>query len=217
MQAREKGAEQEGASGDSDPRPHVFRGKVGSSKKGSMLDPYGSQPDWWQLAQSSRASGHKGDGNLVFADNPNYKGEASRGESAGHKVRNGKATHNTDSSNNQMVQKELVDVVNHMLGKDGVPGLKSININSTNSGEHSKNSRHYKGGAIDINRINNAPVTRADRDLVKRINQWLIDNGYGADNGWENLNPKTDPEEHYNHFHLGMPLGRLNNQWKRYK
>ena len=98
-----------------------------------------------------------------------------------------------------------------------MPGLKSININSTNSGKHSKNSRHYKGGAIDINRVNDAPVTRADRALVKRVNQWLIDNGYGADDGWENLNPKTDPKGHSNHFHFGMPRERLNNQWKKYK
>jgi hypothetical protein len=117
-----------------------------------------------------------------------------------------------------MVQKELVDVVNHMLGKDGVPGLKSININSTNSGTHSENSRHYKGGAIDINRINNKRVDdHAAKDLVKEINKWLEEKGYSSEFGWENRNPETDPKRHSNHFHLGMPLGRLNNQWKRYK
>lgn len=166
-------------------------------------DHYGDKPDWWQLAQSSRVSGHKGDGNLVFVDNPKKQGVDKRGEFAGHRIRNDKVTFDRNSQPDAPVQKDIVDTVNKMLDpKGGVKGLKSININSTTGGQHSKESRHYKGAAIDIDAINGQAVN-ADNPMVKKVQEWLESNGF-ADQ--ENVGPTWRNRKvggHNKHLHYG--------------
>jgi RHS repeat-associated protein len=79
----------------------------------------------------------------------------------------------TNPSPNQPVTHETAEMVESAVVDSGV---KSVNINSTTGGKHSKNSRHSKGQAVDINTVNGISVKekkneKAVKDLQTSFNE----------------------------------------------
>jgi hypothetical protein len=104
-----------------------------------------------------------------------------------------------------------------------VLGLK-INVNSIDTGQHARNSRHYQGRAVDINRVDDvggpstAPMihaTLANPYAVRLVN-YLLANGFGigerkrgqSQDGvifgppGHKWNPTTS--DHHHHVHISL-------------
>lgn len=112
---------------------------------------------------------------------------------------------------NQPVTNPTAKMIEDAVKKSGV---KSININSTTGGKHSKYSRHYSGQAADINEINDLPVddeknVEAAKGLQKAFNeQPNIRENYGpalctkTDQYGNRTKKPNQQKSHKDHIHV---------------
>ena len=66
-------------------------------------------------------------------------------------------------STDQPVSTETAVMIEAIIARSGVD---SININSTSGGKHSKQSRHYSGKDVDINKVNGSKVKLSNKGAV---------------------------------------------------
>lgn len=66
----------------------------------------------------------------------------------------------------------------------------TININSTTGGDHAKDSNHYRGKAVDINRVDGKPVG-PDNEAARRLQEALRNHPNIRENFGPYINEKT--------------------------